>query len=400
MSTLSVRVRYRPLRIGWCVRHGDWEQLLTALKLTHTLWGGRFNPIIPVGADEPRARQLIDAYRVDGLLPIERDPDLNAFANRFPWLHWPILSQSIFIQDEESAIPTVLDIYHPVERIFEKFFRNLPDDDEEAPPAKTILPTWEPSDPLAAVLTATFGAYPTKSELRRDYFMLVLEKLRATPIHLDESRDVPADLLESANPSEITRYTLSWDRSPNPMDPGFYIGRADDFDDVVNFWNIRAADIELYFYDPSRQNRLGKFCDAQVEFLRKHLQRNAGGGLSKGIAVWSKDGNQRDSSFSPALYMQGVQDLSWASLTPPLHYIDKDQSILGSVSDEPEGPMLAVQLPPKPLYQEDEIIAFNEHLVVTLSCASDLRSDAEATFCTPAVPELNEFYRTAIVGRR
>jgi hypothetical protein len=37
------------VRVGWCIEHDDLDGLRTALRLTHTLWGGRFNPIIPVG---------------------------------------------------------------------------------------------------------------------------------------------------------------------------------------------------------------------------------------------------------------------------------------------------------------------------------------------------------------
>ena len=48
MNTLSVTVRYRPIRIGWCVRIGDFVSLREALKLTFTMWGGYYNPIISV----------------------------------------------------------------------------------------------------------------------------------------------------------------------------------------------------------------------------------------------------------------------------------------------------------------------------------------------------------------
>ncbi len=50
-GTLSVNVTYRPIRIGFCIRQDNIDDYKKALKLTHTLWGGRYNPIIPVGND-------------------------------------------------------------------------------------------------------------------------------------------------------------------------------------------------------------------------------------------------------------------------------------------------------------------------------------------------------------
>ena len=40
MGPINLQVRYRPIRIGWCVREGDFEELRKALRLTHTFWGG------------------------------------------------------------------------------------------------------------------------------------------------------------------------------------------------------------------------------------------------------------------------------------------------------------------------------------------------------------------------
>ena len=49
------------------VKQGDFEELRKALRLTHTFWGGRFNPIIPLG-DSELAGQLIKTFRLDCLL--------------------------------------------------------------------------------------------------------------------------------------------------------------------------------------------------------------------------------------------------------------------------------------------------------------------------------------------
>ncbi len=63
MSTLSLRVKYRPIRIGWCLERGSWDQLRRALRLTHSFAGGRFNPLIPVDSPE-LAENLLDRFHV------------------------------------------------------------------------------------------------------------------------------------------------------------------------------------------------------------------------------------------------------------------------------------------------------------------------------------------------
>lgn len=40
LSSLSIALRYRPLRIGWCVDLGDMDALRAAMRRSFTLWGG------------------------------------------------------------------------------------------------------------------------------------------------------------------------------------------------------------------------------------------------------------------------------------------------------------------------------------------------------------------------
>lgn len=46
MDTLRVDICYRPLRVGWVIKLGDTDAFRQAVKFSHTLWGGRFNPIL------------------------------------------------------------------------------------------------------------------------------------------------------------------------------------------------------------------------------------------------------------------------------------------------------------------------------------------------------------------
>ena len=69
MDTLRVDICYRPLRIGWAIRAGDFDAYRRAVRYSHALWGGRFNPILMVDSDA-EASQLIELFRVDVVVPL------------------------------------------------------------------------------------------------------------------------------------------------------------------------------------------------------------------------------------------------------------------------------------------------------------------------------------------
>ena len=116
MQMLNLYIRYRPLRIGWCVCAANVEHVRTAILHNHILWGGRFNPIIPVD-DEQTALQLVESFHVDARNPVDdRDSGICAFTDKLSHLQWPILHRAIVVKDrttpQSPSFATVLDIYH------------------------------------------------------------------------------------------------------------------------------------------------------------------------------------------------------------------------------------------------------------------------------------------------
>jgi len=113
VGPIHLHFRYRPVRIGWCVQDGNVEDLRKALRLTHTLWGGRFNPIIPLG-DFELARALIRVFRVDCLYWFSQSGESDAIRAEFKHLLWPGFEKELFIQGSRGAMATFLDVFHPV----------------------------------------------------------------------------------------------------------------------------------------------------------------------------------------------------------------------------------------------------------------------------------------------
>lgn len=86
MGSLSLHVRYRPVRIGWCVESQRFDQLESAFRLTHAFVGGRFNPVVPVDVPE-LAEYLVDRFRVDLLFPLADTEPIASFVKAHDYLH-------------------------------------------------------------------------------------------------------------------------------------------------------------------------------------------------------------------------------------------------------------------------------------------------------------------------
>lgn len=134
MTNLSLTIRYRPVRIGWCVRHGNWDDLRAALRLTHIFWGGKFNPIIPVGTTS--ATDLARQFRVDALFPVDQSPELAEFTKRSASLAWPLYEIALF--NSSGNTPNFLDISHPLIKIARELrLHDRMNSSKEAPPQRS-----------------------------------------------------------------------------------------------------------------------------------------------------------------------------------------------------------------------------------------------------------------------
>lgn len=380
MSTMTLRVKYRPLRIGWCIRDGNFEDLRTVLRLTHTLWGGRYNPIIPI-SDFPFARQLINIFRVDVLYPAAEDRLFDDFIEKFDYLLWPFLDGEIFIDGLSGKEATLLDLYHPVRRIYE----------EQSPPRNiATLVEWDTADPLCDVMLASMGAFPSTDEIGLDYARLIEENLSADKIVLDTKKPLPDNLYEHLLPSNITTYELLRYRSDQWGNPGFYVGDSQDFTDLVNFWNLRAADIDLMFYDLAQAKRLNPLKESYLGAVSKALRGSAR--WDKRVAVWSKSDkcDIKKSLFGPDVTRFTASQTTWNGLNvkPPVKHFE-DKSVLGSLADDGSIPTVSFQLPDKPFF--DDISSRMQHVVVSVYPLIDIRHE-DFTFRTPFIPELNKYY--------
>lgn len=384
----SVYASYRPLRIGWCVRDGNLEDLRKAWRYTHCFWGGRFNPIIPVPTgDQKFAEQLVDIFRVDVLFPLADDPVLEEFIKKFPHLTWLEHHKELFISaaPDKGNLPAVLDICHPVRRMYEAYV-----EDREKPKISSVLYAWEDTDPLADVFLATFGGFPPAEE-SRNYEKMIEKHLKAERVVLKSDAPLPIDALERLTPLEITELDLEY--FPNHhCHPGLYVGSCQDFTDLFSFWNLRAACTDLLFYDPAHASRLDPLKDAYLPKLRerKSVERYEGR-----VGTWYKshEAIPEGLPFGENVLKCSADGALWngLNLIPPyVHFEEK--SILGSVGEEYGKLSMTFQMVEKPFYTDTR--SHLEQLVISVRSISSLRGTGKEnlTFWTPDLPELNHYF--------
>ncbi len=385
MATDSVRIRYRPLRLGWCVRDGNWDDLRTVLRCAHAFWGGTFNPILAIG-DQDRAAQLVRLYEVDALFPVEEVAPLTTFADRFPYLRWPDVHRSLFEDMGGTGLASFLDIYHPVRRIYENHI-----DGKQVPTLTATLYEWAADDPLRDVFLAQFGAYPTPEEIHFDYRGMVERSLKAEKIVLQIDSPIPSGHYKRLTPSGLSRFDLLSDRSPNWDHPGLYVGAAGDFTDIVNFWNLRAARVRVVFFDPKHKTRLEEMTQAYVKLLKERPRKQKE--FQADFAVWSKEGAQVDLKHLQAESVMRVEihEEIWngKNLKPAQMYVS-DERVLASRSEKEGIPSLTFELREKPFYEEPQVQA--QRYVASIHPLT-FGEDEQVTFSYPFLPELNDFYR-------
>lgn len=390
MNTLSITVRYRPIRIGWCLNKDDFVALREALKLTFTMWGGRYNPIIPVD-DFEFASSLVRLFRVDVLWAVSADKNVKKFIEQFPYLPNPFLREELFVSYGNGELdPQLVDIYHPIRCLYEKHFKNNP-----APDTTVTIYEWQAEDPLADVLLATFGSVPPVEVTGTDYLELLRGNLSAKTIVLKPNEPLPERTGNHWTISSFCHafmrqhYTVqnNWDR------PGFYVGSGNDYEDLVTFWNLRATGVSLMFFDPNQADRLKPKLNNLLDILRSRPKGRFES--DNAIAIWHKDGPLPPdvSIFGQGLLICTSGESTWNGLNvkTPYMYFSEGSTLAVIGKGSSVAPWVSFQLPPKP-FDEDTRKLYGQHFVVSVNPGIGLFGNESAALQTPYVPELNEFY--------
>jgi hypothetical protein len=385
MDTARVDICYRPLRIAWAVHSSDREAFRRAVRRTNTMWGGRFNPIVLV--DRDNAAQLVELFRADVIVPVGDREDVNEFTLRFPHLIDPFFPSALYVKDGRGHTRArVLDIQNALYHW------------RDAPEWKAIVAkgarqfVFDADDPLADALLIQYGDYPDSNELGIDYAELVAQATMAIQCRFDKTAPIPIDALDYPGYSFIGRYGLrrhynaraGWDHA------GFFVGDARNIDDLVTFWNLRAADIRLQFIDPQH---LGRYAIIKPEWEKRTVASLADlDEHRRQIAIWSRSENIEE-DLKPfagqpltACRVSGPFFWNGGAVRPPM-MIFGEASSLGVFGQAQGKPRVSFALNAKPFSADSWF--HSQHLVASIRLFG---GDDQHTFHPPFVPEWNEFF--------
>jgi len=390
MDTMRVDICYRPIRIAWAIRAGDFDSFRRAVRYSYALWGGCFNPILVVDREEEASR-LIDLFRVDFIVPIGESAEVKNFPQSFPHLIHPFFNHAIFNKGSQGYSPysQILDVHNTLAYLRDK---------QEWKRIKELgirLFTWQPDDPLADVFLIQYGGYPSVGEVETDYQDLLLKSSEGCFYDLEWATPIPSDTIEYIGISRFSHHGLmqeykadsGWDN------PGFFIGSSSNFEDLVCHWNLRSLDIPIWFVDPQYTERYAFLIPAWEKAMRQRVA-NHRYEWNRRLAIWTRQ-EDLDAVRKPfgdmKLQCNPISAASWngLNLSAPTMCLG-DASILGVMGVEDSKPKVTFALSDKPFC--NEAWTHLQHLVASISFLGGLYGDDQHTFQLPYVPELNEFY--------
>jgi len=385
MNTVGLKVQYRPIRVGLCIPTGDFEAFQQAIQLTTTLWGGRFNPIIPVGGCfSPGSIEA--AFSADILIPVGESLDLDAYIGSDQYRSHGSWIGRIYVAWEEERLSTLLTVAPCISRLYDDHIRG-----NRNPDISVIMPTWKADDPLRNVWLSTFGDYPQPELVGTDYRALLAEVLLGRQFEIREQLppkwnkgfvsplDITAEYCEED--FEFPRYSSEVH--------GTFTGSASSFDDLVCFWNLLAAGFAVSFFDPDHSEECRPLIDNDLARLKEAF------GPSFRPMNWHRRAvvaTDLGSAFSPgSVHNDIVISFDGRFLPKPFSHCFEERSAM-AVIEEGSKRQLKFQLPEKPWRSETDPHQRLAVRIRSFSFGQDLR------FIPPNVPDLWRCFQSLHIG--
>jgi hypothetical protein len=393
MDTARVEIIYRPLRLAWLLNPGDFDGYRKIVRLSSTIAGGRFNPIILMGQED--AKNIADVFHIDALIPVSEGPDVQAFAEQFEHLIQPYFGNIALHFDRQGKGPGVhvLDITNLLTRWHA--------DREWQSAAEFGLRTftWSDDDPLKDAFLTEHGCFPSKEEVHFDYAELLKNAASPHPVinvAIPAGQIIPIEAITHPSIAFLGRfatkpYTLDLSRGWNY--PGIYVGRADALEDLVEFWNLRAASIGLRFVD---DRYLGRY-EITLPAIRENIHQMVAhlDDHRRRIAIWSRDEIAQDrlaavvGDAEQATVCRTSGHL-WNGLNlkaPRMIFGSSDA--LGVIVEKWGKPTVTFSLTDKPYSSHFDF--YQQLLIASVSMYVGSTSE-DTTFQLPYLPELNETF--------
>jgi hypothetical protein len=367
---------YRPVRVGWVITDREVAQLTTAANWNTCLWGGRFNPMIPIG-ERDLSDKLISLFGVDVLIPVSPTDETKAFIDSYPHLRFHMWGNSIFNQKRCEFV----DVRHAVKRAVREATVGA------GPSLGSIVrPVWSGGDALAPLFDVLLGRYPEATEITINYPRGIRSALEMPDKAIAEDEALSSDFLRSVTPLAFTGFDLSYKRDRSSwLSPGIILGSSTDFDDLLLLWNLRASGTSVCLYDVTQENRLRPFVEAFLSTARESPTEEP-----NLVNFWSRQTDWPQMSWSPDFDVTGLRlgvcrghgEVIWngGNIRPcKPQFTMWHRDVVPSYIENENGAAASFALPDRP-FEDDDPYVLRQHFVVTVDANEYGSPPDEMTF--------------------
>ncbi|MCY4085406.1 MAG: hypothetical protein OXG37_00605 [Actinomycetia bacterium] len=391
MPTTTLRVAYRPVRVGFLVRADSLDDLRRAATLATWVWGGIRDPIIPVSDDDDETDRLIAIWQVDVLFAVDAEDDLSRRAiARHGHLRLPggLGHRGLFEpvgDDELGAVELgAVDVRMQISHYWEDTYRHGQN-------SAGALPVWSTDDHFAPLWAVLFGVYGDEQPGPR-FRKAFVEGLRASRVEI--SGDVSPQLAVLGNPLSLTGDGLIPCNWPS-RGHGLVLGDPTNPEHLRHFWNLRSLGMSVAFWPLEDGLRCVQFCQAHVRQIPTSQD-------DLGLCLWKCGGWAQGESLSPALrdalpagikpVRAGVGDWTWSQPSyRPVVWAARSESVLASVEETRWGTRRMVfPLQAGGPYPHSRVDFHHAYWIVQVSPLTEF-SYEPGTIRLPALPDLNEW---------
>ncbi|MFH1544095.1 MAG: hypothetical protein ABIE03_06210 [Patescibacteria group bacterium] len=394
MATSTVFVKYRPIKVAFLVEKGDIDGLVKVAGINTLLWGGIYNPIIPVSpSNRDHVNQLLKLFNADVLYKVSETSEIQTIYDELPYLRDPShIGERIFYEDwhTKKNLLAYLDSLSIVNFYWEKEFRHT----GKKFKSNCLLLDWDSADKYSSLFSLMFGYFPDAYNLRDNYKEAFEKGLKSKIDKLDVSTGLPKDLSKKITPIIATGLELNG-YGGGFREDGIYIGEEQKFIDLVNFWNLRASGLSIKFLPKNDISRFKDYIQSYLSKLDKRPNRNPN--ITESIAVYHQDRHEDISAIlknftisNKHFSLSHCDEHSWNGLNiKPKDFYFKSERTLAHIEKSYDSYSVSFALPEKKFLVEG--FDSQQSLVAEINPITET-FHPRRTFKLPFLRELNEFY--------
>jgi hypothetical protein len=265
---------------------------------------------------------------------------------------------------------------------------------------RLVRPVWRPDDVLSGLLSVLFGHYPDNTiegEIP-NYLRGIRASMHMPDLDIGLDSPIPTVLSSAVTPIRLTAFGMSYRSTQSIwLEPAIFLGDGTDFLDLLSFWNLQAAGVQITFFDRTKENRFRDFVSGFIA-----AQRSSTSGARSRINIWGKgieppwqlaSLNFDLTNLLPTVCGSGGAHL-WNGLNiRPVKptFSARHRDIVANYLDDSGRAAASFALSETPFDNED-YDASEQRYVVSVRARQYGPTSENLTFSTPFVPALNEFY--------